>query len=76
MVANYPWLVGKLAQLKSLLERDAEMASKEMLFSSAKMSRRLSSGDEDMLVADDTASSTKAAYLRRKTSEGTGRRRT
>ena len=75
MVANYPWLAGKLAQLKSLLERDADMASKEMLFSSARMRRRLSSDDEAMLVADETASSTKAAYLRRKTSEGTGRRR-
>lgn len=75
MVANYAWLGGKLAQLKALLEHDAEMATKEMLFSSAKMRRRLSSDDEDMLVADETSGSTKAAYLRRKMSEGTGSRK-
>ena len=46
LVATYPWLAGKLAQIKALLERDAEMASKEMLFSSGKMYRRLSSSDE------------------------------
>ena len=64
-----------MAQLKALLEQDAEMASKEMLFSSAKMRRRLSSDDEDMMVADETSGSTKAAYLRRKMSEGMGSRK-
>ena len=75
MVANYPWLAGKLAQLKALLERDAQMAAEEMLFASRKMVSRLSSDDEALQVADETASYTKAAFLRRKVSEGTGRRR-
>jgi len=75
MVANYPWLAGKLAQLKALLERDAKMAAKEMLFSSRKMVSRLSSDDEVMAMQDETGLTTKAAFLRRKVSEGTGRRR-
>ena len=75
-VANYPWLAGKLQRLQALLERDAMMASKEMLFSSRKMGRRLNASVESYAVADETESTEIPAYLRRKGEEGTGRKRT
>ena len=51
------------------------MAATEMLFASRKMVSRLSSDDEALQVAGETARYTKAAFLRRKVSEGTLRRR-
>ena len=74
-VANYPWLAAKLEQLKTLTERDAVMASKEMSYNSMKMRSRLVAAHEDIQVADETDSVDKAAYLRRKSSEGVGRRK-
>jgi Ca-activated chloride channel family protein len=73
-VAQHPWLQTKLAKLKELAERDVQMASKELRYSSMKMSSRLSSQENVAFCLDETSSNDVPAYLRRKTSEGTGRK--
>lgn len=73
---GHPWLKVKLARLRELAQRDAAMASKEMMFSSIKMSRRLASAEETHFSIDETESVDVPAFLRRKGSEGSGRRRT
>lgn len=73
---GHPWLKVKLAQLRELAQRDAAMASKEMMFSSIKMSRRLASTQETHFSIDETESADVPAFLRRKGSEGSGRKRT
>ena len=72
-VADHPWLAGKLQRLRHLMESDAAMAQKEMLYSSGKMRSRLVAKFESSEVADETASYEIPAFLRRKASEGTGR---
>jgi Ca-activated chloride channel family protein len=74
-VADHPWLAAKLEQLRSLTERDQVMAAKEMSYNSMRMRSRLVSAREDMSVADETDNVEVPAFLRRKSSEGTGRRR-
>ena len=74
VVAGYPWLAAKLTQLQALFERDLEMSSKEMVFSSRKMRSRLVSAEASFSGADDTHDIETPAFLRRKASEGTGRK--
>ncbi|GEM_PF-2279169 len=57
------------------MECDAAMALKEMLYSSGKMRWRLVVKFECSEVADETASYDVPAFLRRKASEGAGRKR-
>lgn len=73
---DHPWLRDKLLHLRELVERDALLAAKELRYSMRKMSSRLSSIDEGRYRASETESASVPAYLRRKASEGTGRRRT
>ncbi len=73
---GHPWLKAKLAQLRELMKRDSAMASKEMMFNSVKMSRRLTPAAEASFSLDETNSTEVPAFLRRKNSEGTGRKRT
>ena len=72
--AQHPWLKDKIARLKALAQRDIAMASKELRYSSAKMSSRLASQGDIRFSADETNSISVPAYLRRKSSEGTGRK--
>jgi Ca-activated chloride channel family protein len=74
-VVDHPWLAGKLQRLMALMESDSAMAQKEMLYSSGKMRSRLVAKFECSQVADETASFEVPAFLRRKASEGTGRKR-
>ncbi len=67
-----PWLADKLAQLRILAEEDVEMLSKEVLFSSAKLSHRLVSASESVYFQDETAHMS-PAFLRKKAVEGRGR---
>jgi Ca-activated chloride channel family protein len=71
---GHPWLKVKLAQLRELAHRDAAMAAKEMMFNTVKMSRRLASSVEVQYSIDETESTEVPAFLRRKGSEGSGRR--
>ena len=70
--ARHPWLQTKLARLKELTEKDVQMASKELRYSSMKMSSRLSSQENVAFCVDETSRNDVSAYLRRKGSEGEG----
>ncbi|MBS0454454.1 MAG: VWA domain-containing protein [Proteobacteria bacterium] len=72
---DQPWIVGKLERLEALLEQDTVLASKEMLYSAMKMSRRLAAASEASFCADEMESTEMPAFLRRKLEEGRGRRR-
>lgn len=73
--ADHPWLRDKLVHLKQLAEDDAVMAAKEMRYSGMKMSSRLASSEEARYLVSETESNELPAFLRRKASEGTGRRK-
>ena len=68
----HPWLNAKLVQLRRLAASDREMMMKEVVFASAKMSRRLVAKEEMAFCADET-NSPMPSFLRKKTSEGRGR---
>jgi Ca-activated chloride channel family protein len=74
VAGEHPWLRDKLVHLKQLADDDAAMAAKEMRYSSMKMSSRLASVEEVRYCMSETDSSEVPAFLRRKASEGTGRR--
>lgn len=69
---QHPWLQAKLGRLRELAERDPEMMSKEVVFSSRKMSRRLVARNEIRFSVDET-SFDMPAFLRKKSEEGKGR---
>jgi Ca-activated chloride channel family protein len=71
---GHPWLQDKLKHLQALAERDAFMAQKELRYSQVKMSSRLSSDDVLRYAADETDRGDIPAFLRRKSSEGKGRK--
>ena len=71
---GHPWLHDKLKHLQALAERDAFMAQKELRYSQVKMSSRLSSDDVLRYSADETDRGDIPAFLRRKSSEGKGRK--
>lgn len=70
---HHAWLAAKLGALRELAERDVEMMSKEVLYASMKMSRRVASINEMKFGKDETNAEI-PAFLRRKTSEGKGKR--
>lgn len=74
-VADHPWLAEKVKRLDALLERDAVMAVKEMEYSRMRTARRLVSKSEVLFSASETESADVPAFLRRKGSEGEGRKR-
>ena len=71
---QHPWLQPKLTRLRELAERDPEMMSKEVRFSSRKMSKRLIANDDIPFVGDQTTNSAIPAFLRKKSEEGIGRK--
>jgi Ca-activated chloride channel family protein len=70
---RHPWLKAKMTQMHRLAEEDMDMMIKEVSYSSMRMSRRLASRSEVMFSADETESEM-PAFLRKKESEGRGRR--
>jgi len=72
---QHAWLSGKLARLRDLAEHDPEMMSKEIRFSRARMSSRLTQVD-DMPFDSDQTEAPIPAFLRKKMEEGKGRKRT
>lgn len=75
-VAHHPWLQNKLSSLRELARRDADMAAKELRFSHMKMSKRAVSVNEASAQCsiNETDSTEIPAFLRRKMSEGKGRK--
>lgn len=72
--SQHPWLQDKLHRLRDLAERDPEMMSKEVHFSSLRMSTRLSTKSEARYGKDETELDI-PAFLRKKGQEGKGRSR-
>jgi Ca-activated chloride channel family protein len=70
---EHAWLKAKMAQLHRLAEVDMDMMMKEASFSSMKMSSRLASKSETLYMGDETESFM-PAFLRKKESEGRGRK--
>ena len=70
---QHPWLKDKLARLRILAEQDAQMMSKEVMFSQRKMSNRLNASYEMAYSADETHSAM-PSFLRKKAEEGKGRK--
>ncbi len=70
---EHAWLKAKMAQLHRLAEVDLDMMMKEASFSSMKMSSRLASKSESLYMGDETESFM-PAFLRKKESEGRGRK--
>lgn len=71
---GYPWLQEKVKHQRALAIRDMAMARKELHYSRVKMSSRLSSDEMVMQYADETDAAGVPAYLRKKSSERTGRK--
>lgn len=75
-VAGHPWLMDKVAALKELADRnDVSMWTKEVRYSMANVSRRLAAVSEAQYLGSETDSFSVPAFLRRKASEGQGRKR-
>ena len=70
---GHAWLKAKMEQLHRLAEEDMEMMIKEVSFSAQRMSNRLASKQEMSYMADETES-IMPSFLRKKESEGRGRR--
>jgi hypothetical protein len=70
---HHPWLKAKMAQMHRLAEEDMDMMIKEVSYSSMRMSKSLASRSEAMFSVDETESEM-PAFLRKKESEGRGRR--
>jgi len=71
---HHPWLADKLVNLRELSERDVEMMSKEVRFSSSRLAQRLVSSSEVCYSGDETENNV-PAFLRKKMSEGRGKRK-
>ncbi len=70
---GHAWLKAKMDQLHRLAEEDMEMMIKEVSFSAYRMSNRLVSKQEVLYRSDETESDI-PSFLRKKESEGRGRR--
>lgn len=70
---SHAWLKAKMDQLHRLAEEDMEMMIKEVSFSAYRMSNRLVSKQEVLYMSDETESDI-PSFLRKKESEGRGRR--
>ena len=70
---QHPWLMAKLTHIRRLADEDVMMMSKEVSYSAMRMSRSLASKNEVMFCMDETESAV-PAFLRRKETEGRGRR--
>lgn len=71
---GHPWLEAKVQQLRRLVQRDAVMAQKELYYSRARFSSRLSTDEVVHRYADETHEGVIPAFLRKKSSEGRGRK--
>jgi len=70
---HHPWLKAKMVQMRRLAEEDMVMMVKEASFSAMRMSKSLASKNELLYRVDETESEM-PAFLRKKETEGRGRR--
>jgi Ca-activated chloride channel family protein len=70
---HHPWLKAKMEQMRRLAEEDMMMMVKEASFSAMRMSKSLASKSELMFCMDETESNM-PSFLRKKETEGRGRR--
>ena len=70
---QHPWLKVKMEQMRRLAEEDMMMMIKEASFSAMRMSKSLASKSEVMFCMDETESNM-PSFLRKKETEGRGRR--
>ena len=70
---QHPWLKVKMEQMRRLAEEDMMMMVKEASFSAMRMSKSLASKSEVMFCMDETESNM-PSFLRKKETEGRGRR--
>lgn len=70
---HHPWLKAKMEQMRRLAKEDMQMMLKEVSYSAMRMSKSLASRSEVMFSLDETESDM-PAFLRKKKSEGRGRR--
>ena len=70
---QHPWLKDKLTALRRMALEDSGMMAKEVTFMYRKMNSRNVAASEGLYVADETESNL-PAFLRKKASEGRGRR--
>jgi Ca-activated chloride channel homolog len=73
---HHPWLSAKIEQLRQLADEDSEMMAKEVRYSMVRMSRRLVSKEEMAYAGDETdiSESVMPSFLRKKVSEGKGKK--
>ncbi len=73
---HHPWLSAKIEQLRQLADQDSEMMAKEVRYSMMRMSRRLVSKEEMAYAGDETdiSESVMPSFLRKKVSEGKGKK--
>jgi Ca-activated chloride channel family protein len=73
---HHPWLKAKIEQLRQLADQDSEMMAKEVRYSMMRMSRRLVSKEEMAYAGDEThvSESVMPSFLRKKVSEGKGKK--
>jgi len=72
---EHPWLKAKIDQLRRLAEEDTAMMMKEVSYSMLRMSRRLAPLEDIRFGKDETDSVAIPSFLRKKVSEGRGKRR-
>lgn len=70
---QHPWLKVKMEQMRRLAEEDMMMMIKEASFSAMRMSKSLASKSEILFCKDETESNM-PSFLRKKETEGRGRR--
>jgi len=70
---HHPWLRAKMEQMRQLAQEDMMMMAKEAGYASVRMYSRLSPNFESSFIKDETESDM-PAFLRKKESEGRGRR--
>jgi hypothetical protein len=75
LVEGHPWLQDKLDQLRELTQEDRFMAQKELAYTVRHLQDRMVSQLETPFEGDETLRTDIPAYLRKKSSEGRGRRR-
>ena len=73
---HHPWLSAKIEQLRQLADEDGQMLAKEVSYSMMRMSRRLVSKEEMAYAGDEThiSESVMPSFLRKKVSEGKGKK--
>jgi Ca-activated chloride channel family protein len=73
---HHPWLSAKIEQLRQLADEDGQMLAKEVSYSMMRMSRRVVSKEEMAYAGDEThiSESVMPSFLRKKVSEGKGKK--